>query len=462
MLSRNDVLRSLQDLGVHLDGWEPDALLDRFTVEDGSRNVRIASRSVSAETILCSNRASYPSHRNHATCAGSTADDLVVPGCACLSYHCSFFRPGFIRIAVICHRGKGKGVSPCRSEACFPGSTLRKLVGSVAALKSCPIEYPRPLCTTPKACLSNDRTYGVNSPVGSMPPLIPSGGLASVRFLHASRGKQGRRQPQRRQRQQPDQRKEGRRQGQKRAGGSPDQPSPLLAAPAATLGHQRTLSWGRVVRRRRYSQHADTPFPTEITRFVAHVIACRSICSPRVYSDRPSSTAPTMHWVSGGSTVRGRHSRPTETTTTTTTPKSGDKPYYHWASSAPPSGGGWRQENVNEEEIGPATRPRTRTGSAGRRASAEAMMEGSSPPLSLRSRAPRGGRGARGECLVTNVAQASKMLDGLLENQQELEAFLEEEIAKREREGGRGGERGFPRRQKGVVQIKSADGLVKL
>lgn len=50
---------------------------------------------------------------------------------------------------------------------------------------------------------------------------------------------------------------------------------------------------------------------------------------------------------------------------------------------------------------------------------------------------------------MTNVAEASRMLDGLLENHQELEAFLEEEIAKRERDGGGGGG-GFARQQ-GVV-----------
>lgn len=44
-LSRHGVLRSLEELGVHVDGWEADALLDRFAVEDGNNNVRIASRS---------------------------------------------------------------------------------------------------------------------------------------------------------------------------------------------------------------------------------------------------------------------------------------------------------------------------------------------------------------------------------------------------------------------------------
>lgn len=39
-LSRHDVLRSLEELGVYVDGWEADALLDRFTVEDGGGNVR--------------------------------------------------------------------------------------------------------------------------------------------------------------------------------------------------------------------------------------------------------------------------------------------------------------------------------------------------------------------------------------------------------------------------------------
>lgn len=39
-LSRRDVFRSLEELGVRVDGWEADALLDRFTVEDGSNNVR--------------------------------------------------------------------------------------------------------------------------------------------------------------------------------------------------------------------------------------------------------------------------------------------------------------------------------------------------------------------------------------------------------------------------------------
>lgn len=85
------------------------------------------------------------------------------------------------------------------------------------------------------------------------------------------------------------------------------------------------------------------------------------------------------------------------------------------------------------------------TGFAARMSSSEPVKGGSSPPPSLRSRAPGAGRGARAGGLVTNVAEASKMLDGLLENQQELEAFLEEEIAKREWEGG--GERVYARRQ---------------
>lgn len=77
-------------------------------------------------------------------------------------------------------------------------------------------------------------------------------------------------------------------------------------------------------------------------------------------------------------------------------------------------------------------------------------MERSSPPPSLRLGVPRGRRGGSGGGLVRNVAEASILLDGLLEDQQELEAFLEEEIAKRERPGGgeRGG--GVARRQGAV------------
>lgn len=45
MLSRHDFLRALGELGVR--GWEMDALLDRFTVADGSNDVRIASSSFS-------------------------------------------------------------------------------------------------------------------------------------------------------------------------------------------------------------------------------------------------------------------------------------------------------------------------------------------------------------------------------------------------------------------------------
>ena len=61
------------------------------------------------------------------------------------------------------------------------------------------------------------------------------------------------------------------------------------------------------------------------------------------------------------------------------------------------------------------------------------------PPLSSRE---KGGRereredGIKGGKPLANVAEASRLLDGLLEEQQELEAFLEEEFAKREREQG--------------------------
>lgn len=75
-------------------------------------------------------------------------------------------------------------------------------------------------------------------------------------------------------------------------------------------------------------------------------------------------------------------------------------------------------------------------------------MKESAPPSPLQSRVPRGGKGVGGGGLVNNVAEASRMLDGLLEDQQELEAFLEEEITKRERQGGGGGGgEGFARRR---------------
>eukprot|EP00752_Nemacystus_decipiens_P004687 g4275.t1 len=138
----------------------------------------------------------------------------------------------------------------------------------------------------------------------------------------------------------------------------------------------------------------------------------------------------------------GRPSRRTETTT----PTPGGKPYYHWASSAPPSAWGRRKADANGSGNDPTARPKTATTfSTGRGSSAEATREGSSLRPSSPSSAPRGGRGARGGGLVTSVAEASRVLDGLLEDQQELEAFLEEEIAKREREGGRG-EGSFARR----------------
>lgn len=38
-LSRHDVLRALEELEVRVDGWEADALLDRFAVEDGDDKV---------------------------------------------------------------------------------------------------------------------------------------------------------------------------------------------------------------------------------------------------------------------------------------------------------------------------------------------------------------------------------------------------------------------------------------
>lgn len=67
---------------------------------------------------------------------------------------------------------------------------------------------------------------------------------------------------------------------------------------------------------------------------------------------------------------------------------------------------------------------------------------------------PREGRGEGGEAggrtVVANAAEASKMLDGLLEEQQELEAFLEEEFAKRESAAAAasgGGERRLSQRQ---------------
>eukprot|EP00903_Cladosiphon_okamuranus_P015549 g14354.t2 len=139
----------------------------------------------------------------------------------------------------------------------------------------------------------------------------------------------------------------------------------------------------------------------------------------------------------GDVTTRVRPTRPTGTTTTNASSKS----HFHWASSAPSSAaGGWRTEDSTGNVIYPA-RPKPRTGYAeGRSSSSRAAIIGSSSlPPSLRSRVPRGERGAGGGGLVTNVAEASRMLDGLLENQQELEAFLEEEIAKREAEGGGGG-----------------------
>lgn len=37
-LNRHDVWRALEELGIRVDGWEADALLDRFTAEDGSEN----------------------------------------------------------------------------------------------------------------------------------------------------------------------------------------------------------------------------------------------------------------------------------------------------------------------------------------------------------------------------------------------------------------------------------------
>lgn len=46
---------------------------------------------------------------------------------------------------------------------------------------------------------------------------------------------------------------------------------------------------------------------------------------------------------------------------------------------------------------------------------------------------------AGGGRIVANAAEASRMLDGLLEDQQELEAFLEEEFAKRESAAAGGG-----------------------
>lgn len=56
---------------------------------------------------------------------------------------------------------------------------------------------------------------------------------------------------------------------------------------------------------------------------------------------------------------------------------------------------------------------------------------GLEPPALTSVEVPSGGRGARGGGLVTNAAGASRVLDGLLENQQQLETFLEGGIAKR-------------------------------
>lgn len=37
-LNRHDLWRALDELGIQVDGWEADALLDRFAVEDGSED----------------------------------------------------------------------------------------------------------------------------------------------------------------------------------------------------------------------------------------------------------------------------------------------------------------------------------------------------------------------------------------------------------------------------------------
>ncbi|CAM9649226.1 unnamed protein product, partial [Ectocarpus sp. 12 AP-2014] len=106
------------------------------------------------------------------------------------------------------------------------------------------------------------------------------------------------------------------------------------------------------------------------------------------------------------------------------------KPYKYWASSAPISGGRYNTPSTADKQTPPAT------SATASRASPWEMAIPPSPSGSGKEaewkRWRKGGQENGGRPVMANAAEASKVLDELLEDERELEAFLEEEFARRE------------------------------
>ncbi|CBN74701.1 hypothetical protein Esi_0037_0136 [Ectocarpus siliculosus] len=111
----------------------------------------------------------------------------------------------------------------------------------------------------------------------------------------------------------------------------------------------------------------------------------------------------------------------------------GAKPYTYWASSAPISGGRYNTPSSADKQAPLAT-----TTSATARGAPPLEMASAQSPSGFGKeegwkRWRKGGRENGGRPVMANAAEASKVLDELLEDERELEAFLEEEFARRER-----------------------------
>ncbi|CAM9664137.1 unnamed protein product [Ectocarpus sp. 6 AP-2014] len=111
----------------------------------------------------------------------------------------------------------------------------------------------------------------------------------------------------------------------------------------------------------------------------------------------------------------------------------GGKPYTYWASSAPISGGRYNTPSSADKQAPLAT-----TTSATARGAPPLEMARAQSPSGFGKeegwkRWRKGGREKGGRPVMANAVEASKVLDELLEDERELEAFLEEEFARRER-----------------------------
>ncbi|CAM9402006.1 unnamed protein product, partial [Ectocarpus fasciculatus] len=110
------------------------------------------------------------------------------------------------------------------------------------------------------------------------------------------------------------------------------------------------------------------------------------------------------------------------------------KPYTYWASSAPISGGRYNTASTADKQAPMAST----TSATATRASPWEMASAPSPSGPTKDARWRRWRKVGKENgvmpVMANAAEASKVLDGLLDDERELEAFLEEEFARRERE----------------------------